>query len=48
MPSACMKPAEIGDRNAGHAVDGVDAVELQRIDDEMKAIGQVLRIGRHV
>ena len=33
--------AEIGDRNAGHAVDGVDAVELERIDDEMEAVGQL-------
>ena len=34
--------AEIGDRNARHAVDRGDAVELQRIDDEMKAVGQLL------
>jgi hypothetical protein len=33
--------AEIRDRNAGHAIDGGDAVELERIDDEVKAIGQL-------
>ena len=39
--------AEIRDRNAGHAVDRGEAVELQRIDDEMKAVGQLLlRVGR--
>ena len=35
--------AEVGDRNARHAVDGVDAVELQRVDHEMKAVRQLLR-----
>jgi hypothetical protein len=34
--------AEIGDRNARHAVDRVDVVELQRIDDEVKAVRQIL------
>ena len=34
--------AEIRDRNAGHAVDRVEAVELERIDDEMKAVRQIL------
>ena len=38
--------AEIGDRNARHAVDGVDAVELQRVDDEMKAVCQFLLVSR--
>ena len=33
--------AEVRDRNAGHAVDRLDAVELQRIDDEMKAVRQL-------
>ncbi len=33
--------AEIRDRNAGHAVDRFDAVELERVDDEMKAVGQL-------
>ena len=37
--------AEVGDRNARHAVDGLDAVELQRVDDEMKAIGQLTFVG---
>ena len=43
--------AEIGDRNAGHAVDRGEAVELERIDDEMKAVRQLTlgfgRIGFH-
>ena len=33
--------AEVRDRDAGHAVDRVEAVELERIDDEMKAIRQL-------
>jgi hypothetical protein len=36
--------AEIGDRDAGHAVDRVDAVELQRVNDEVKTIRQCLRV----
>ncbi len=35
--------AEVRDRDARHTIDGVDAVELERIDDEMKAICQFLR-----
>ena len=35
--------AEIRDRDAGHAVDRLDAVELERLDDEVKAVRQVLR-----
>ena len=31
---------EVGDRNARHAVDRRQPVELQRIDDEVEAIGQ--------
>ena len=39
--------AEVGDRDAGHAIDCREAVELQRIDDEVKAIGELLlRVGR--
>ena len=39
--------AEIRDRDAGHAIDRVDAVELERIDDEMKAVRQLaFRFGR--
>ena len=34
--------AEVRDRDAGHAVDRVEAVELERIDDEVKAIRQLL------
>ena len=35
--------AEIGDRDARHPVDRVDAVQLEGIDDEVKAVGQLLR-----
>jgi len=41
--------AEIGNGNARHAVDRLDVVELQRIDDEVKAVGLFLlgaRLGR--
>ena len=39
--------AEIRDWDAGHAVDRFDAVELQRIDDEIKAVRQLaFRFGR--
>jgi hypothetical protein len=31
--------AKVGDRNARHAIDGGDVVELQRVDHEMKAVG---------
>ena len=31
--------AEVRDRDTGHAIDRVEAVELERIDDEMKAVG---------
>jgi hypothetical protein len=34
--------AEVRDRDAGHTVDGVEAVELECVDDEMKAIRQLL------
>ena len=33
--------AKIGNRNARHAVDRVQAVELERIDDEVEAVGQL-------
>ena len=33
--------AEIGDRNAGYIIDGLHAVELERVDDQVKAIGQL-------
>ena len=32
---------EIRDRNAGHAVDRGEAVELERVDDEMKTIREL-------
>src|SRR3954451_16337364 len=32
-------PAEIRDRNAGYAIDRGEAVELERIDDEIEAVG---------
>ena len=34
--------AQIRDRDARHTVDRVDAVELERVDDEVKAIRQLL------
>ena len=36
---------EVGDRDAGQAEDRVDAVQLEGIDDELKAVDRVLRIG---
>ena len=33
--------AEVGDRYAGHAVDRLDAVELERVDDKMEAVRQL-------
>ena len=33
--------AEVRDRDAGHTVDRIETVELERIDDEMKAVGQL-------
>jgi hypothetical protein len=39
--------AEIRDRDARHAVDRGEAVELERIDDEVEAVGQLsLFLGR--
>ena len=32
---------QVGDRDARHAIDRVDAVELERIDDEVKTIGEL-------
>ena len=32
---------EVGDRNAGQAEDRVDAVQLQRVDDEVKAVDRL-------
>jgi hypothetical protein len=34
---------QIRDRNAGHGVERLDVVELERIDDKLKAIRQSLR-----
>ena len=33
--------AEVRDRDAGHTVDGLDAVERERLDDEVKAVRQL-------
>ncbi len=33
--------AEVRDRDTGHSVDCIEAVELERIDDEMKAVRQL-------
>jgi hypothetical protein len=38
--------AEIRDRDARHVVDVLDAVELERVDDEVKAVRQFLRVAR--
>ena len=37
--------AEVGDRDAGQAEDRVDAVELERVDDEVEAVRQLLLCG---
>jgi hypothetical protein len=37
--------AKIGDRNAGHAVDRFNAVQLERVDDKMEAVRQLLAVG---
>ncbi len=42
MPFGLHHAAEIGDRNPGHAVDRLEAVQLERLDDEVKAVGQLL------
>src|SRR5262245_25982479 len=34
--------AEVGDRNTRHTIDRVQAVELESIDEEMKAVGEIL------
>ncbi len=34
--------SEIGDRNARHAIDGVEPIQLQRVDDEIEAVRQFL------
>ncbi len=40
--------AKIGDRNARHIVDGLDAIQLERVDDKMKPVGQfTLGLSRH-
>jgi hypothetical protein len=40
---------EVGDRDAGQGEDRVDVVQLQRVDDEVEAIGRfaILRFGAH-
>ena len=32
--------AQVGDRDAGHVVDRLDAVQLQRVDDQVEPVGQ--------
>ena len=32
--------AQIRDRDAGHAIDRVDVVELERVDEKVKAVGE--------
>jgi len=41
MPAACAMRAEIGDRDTRHAVDCVQAVQLERVDDEVEAVRSV-------
>ena len=33
------QPQKVGDRDTGYAVQGVDFVELQRINDEVETVG---------
>jgi hypothetical protein len=33
--------AEVRDRDSGHAIDRVESIELERIDNEVKAVGQL-------
>ncbi len=33
------QPAQISDRNSWNSVDGVDSVELERVDNQMKSVG---------
>ncbi len=40
--------SQVGDWNAGDTVDGIDAVQLQRIDHEMKTIRELLLLGLDV
>jgi len=43
-----LRPArEIRDRNARQAVDGIEAVQLERVDDQLDTVGHCcFRIGR--
>jgi hypothetical protein len=36
---------EIGDRNPGHLVDVLDAVELERVDQQVEAVGRFAGLG---
>src|SRR5579864_8600580 len=39
--SLCLRqPGQVGDRNSCNAIDRVDSVEFQGIDDKMKSVGQ--------
>src|SRR6185312_14793472 len=40
-PDACGlgHAAEVGDRNARHAVNGGETIELERVDDEIESVG---------
>ena len=40
--------AEIRDRDAGHGVDRVESVQLERVDDEVKTVRQILGLGRRL
>src|SRR5271163_1432996 len=43
-PFRLCETSEVRDRDTGNAVDGIDTVELQRIDDKMKAVGEGFRL----
>ena len=46
-PLVLRQPQEIGDRDAGHPIDRIDPVQLQRLHHQVKAVGH-LRRGRIV
>ena len=41
MPSCCARRKQVGDRDAGHPVDRIDPVQLQRLHDEVEAVGHL-------
>ena len=41
-PGGLRHAAEVGDRNARHAVDRGEPVELERVDDQIESVGELL------